>query len=448
MKISISERYRDINSYKRFETLKGNGLGLLKESIESFLSCKVTFLFEPVPQAEKNFNLKLLDNPGRGCYPLNEDTFFIYARVVESNVLLSGLGVILTGKFISKNVHFLNTFEGALTGELSQSFLNFFEDSNFIFGDNLITHAINNYCVRGYIDYRRFNHLLEYFLKLKNTTFESESFSTGLIVTKSFHAYKQKRDEKRFGVLYPLNKNVSIHSTLMVNRRFWYLVDGKHSFYVSNKDLVISNLFIVDEDYGQLGYIDNNSLALTLKGGDVLFKIENEKQFSIINSDGIEFLCLENRWKIRNYNLIKEILSHTIKEKDVIEMILFFILFCSKNSISSVIWIPNEIELVTNLVKPDTLNKLIDEPISIVDKRYINHIIRYLSSDGATIIDKEGILQYFGSIVDMKNLEIKGIKGTGESAAQVLSSNGIAFKISQDGTIKLFLENSEEPIII
>ena len=137
-----------------------------------------------------------------------------------------------------------------------------------------------------------------------------------------------------------------------------------------------------------------------------------------------------------------------INNHDVVNKILFFVLFCSKNSISSVIWIPHEIDTVSKLVKPDTLNKLIIEPISIVDKRYTNHIIRYLSSDGATIIDKNGMLQYFGSIVDMKNLEIEGITGTGESAAQVLCSNGIAFKISQDGTIKLFLENSEEAIII
>jgi len=448
MKVTISADYRDIIKYQRFKILKKYGLDLLKESIEGFFDCKTIFLFEPVKQAKRKFNINIMENPKRGCYQVDEDTFFIFARVIESATLISGLGVVLDGKNISKHVQFLNTFEGALTGELSQSFLNFFDDSSIKFGDHLIIHSICNYCVRGYIDYRRFYHLIEYFQKLKNTTFEGESFSTGLIVTKSFHAYEQKGDEKRFGNLYRLRNKEIINSTLKIERRFWYLADGKHSFFVANKDLIISNLFILDAEYGQLDYLDNNSLALTLKGGDVLFKVENEKQFSIINSDGIEFLCLENRWNIRDYNIIKELISKIIKDKAVVDMLLYFILFCSKNSISSVIWIPNELEEITNLVKPETLNKLIDDPISITDKRYTNHIMRYLSSDGATIIDKNGYLQHFGSIVDMKDLDIEGVKGTGELAAQVLSSNGLAFKISQDGTIKLFVKDSERPIII
>lgn len=446
--MSISPEYRDIVKFKRFKILEKYGLFLLKETIESFFNCEVKFHYKPVEYAEKKLDINLFEMPQRGCYPLNENTFFIFARIVEGQELKSGIGITLSGAYISNQVHFLNSFEGALTGELSNSFLNFFEDSSLKFGDDIIIHAICNHCVRGYMDYRRFYHLIEYFLKLKNTTFEGQYFSTGLIITKSFHAYKQTGEEKRYGTFYSLVKNAIINSTLAVNRRFWYLVDGKQSFFIANKDLLITSLFILDDEYGQLNYLENNSLAPTLKGGDVLFKIENEKQFSIINSDGIEFLYLENRWKIRNYNLIQELILKKIESKDVVEMLLFFILHCSKNSISSVIWIPDELESVQDFVKPDTLNKLIHEPISILDKRYTNHIIRYLSSDGASIIDKNGLFQYFGSIIDMDSIELEGLVGTGEAAARALSSNGLSFKISQDGTIKLFLDGNDRPILI
>lgn len=446
--MKISENYRDIKKFNRFDNLKDYGLEILKETIEDFFNCQATFLFEPSKYATENFNINLLESPQRGCYPIDNDTFFIFARVIESKTLKSGLGIILSGKNIYKLAKFLNSFEGALTGELSQSFIKGFEDSSLILGDNLITHSISNYCIRGHIDYRKFYHLISYFLKLKNTTFESESFSTGLIVTKSFHAYSKKGEEERFGTLFPLSKKYNISNSLKANRRFWYLVDGKNTFYVANKDLEIRNLFVIDENYNTLDYLDNNTLALTLKGGDVLFKIENEKQFSIINSDGIEFLCLENRWRLRDYNLTKQLISSVVSDQTVINSLLFYILFCSKNSISSVIWIPEDLNIISDLVKPDTLNKLIKEPISIQDKKFTNHIMRYLSSDGASIIDKNGFLTYFGCIVDMKNLEIKGVKGTGESAAQVLSSNGLSVKISQDGTIKLFLSENEFPIII
>jgi len=448
MKIKLSNDYKDLKKFNRFNILKDYGIVLLKETVEEFFNCEVSFLYEPSIQADKNFGLKVLDTPQRGCYPIDDDTFFIFIRIISSNEVISGLGVILNGKNISEHTKFLNSFEGALTGKLSQSFFKGFDDGSMILGDDLITHAICNYCIRGYIDYRRFHHLINYFLKLKNTTFESESFSTGLIVTKSFHAYSKKGEEERSGTLHSLTKNENISSSLVPNRRFWYLVDGKHTFYVANKDLEIRNLFVLDESYNNLDYLDNNTLSSTLKGGDVLFKIENEKQFSIINSDGVEFLCLENRWRIRNYNLIKTLISEVIPDSETVNIILFYILHCSKNAISSVIWIPNDIGSVSELVKPETLNKLIDESISIQDKRYSNHIMRYLSSDGATIIDKNGYLNYFGCIVDMKNLEIKGVKGTGESAAKVLASNGLSIKISQDGTIKLFIKNNEQPVII
>ena len=43
--------------------------------------------------------------------------------------------------------------------------------------------------------------------------------------------------------------------------------------------------------------------------------------------------------------------------------------------------------------------------------------------------------------------EKDGLMGTGENAAKILSKNGIALKISQDGNIKIFAESSSEPLV-
>jgi hypothetical protein len=152
----------------------------------------------------------------------------------------------------------------------------------------------------------------------------------------------------------------------------------------------------------------------TLKGGDVLLKLKMKKTFSIIDSNGIEFLFQESSWKLRNYNLIKQEINKYIFNQNVINT-FFFILFCSKNAISSVIWVPTDIKNLDNFVKKETLNKLTHKSFSILEENYTNHIMRFLSSDGATIIDIEGNILYYGCIVDMKNLDIKGVKGTGES---------------------------------
>lgn len=48
-----------------------------------------------------------------------------------------------------------------------------------------------------------------------------------------------------------------------------------------------------------------------------------------------------------------------------------------------------------------------------------------------------------GYIANMNATKINAVKGTGETAASLLASNGVAFKISQDGTIKVFLNESK-----
>ena len=69
-----------------------------------------------------------------------------------------------------------------------------------------------------------------------------------------------------------------------------------------------------------------------------------------------------------------------------------------------------------------------------------------LSSDGATVIRDTGEIEAFGCMVDMSGAEPTGIKGTGETAAGILAKNGFAIKISQDGTIKVFLNGRDKAI--
>jgi len=446
--ITISENYRDLKAFKGFDILKEHGLCLLKETTEAFFNCSVRFLFEPVRQVKKYFNINLHDNPKRGCYPIDDDTFFIYARVLDKNNLTSGLGLILNGKDVSLHKSFMNHFEGALTRSLSKSYQKWFEDCSLIFGDDFILHSICNFSSKGIIDYRRFYHIANLFLKIRTTTFENEPFSTGLIITKSHHAYRGKNEEYRGGSIHLLSDKRALKNTFKIDKRFWYLADGKQCFFVGGKDLYISHLFVLDESYKDLGYVDSSFLSLTLKGGDILLRTEGDGDLSIISSENIEFMFLENQWRIRDYQLISKYLGQVIKDDETINRILFFVLYCSKNHVSSVIWIPMDILKIDKYVKPDTLNKFIDDVISIRDKKYTNHIFRYLSSDGATILSPDGEILYFGCIVDVSKLAIKGVKGTGESAAQALSSNGLAIKVSQDGTIKLFLPNSKAPILI
>lgn len=437
--------YTKIKNIKGFIDLEQFGLNILQESLCKFLSCNVIIFINPLAELKK-YDIDILANQKRGFYPIDDDNVIVLGRILEQDKMISAIGLRISKPGIKKSARFLTILEGALTHTLTAEYQTRFNHCKFKLGDELLMHFIANYLSKGGYDYRHIRHLIDYFNKLRTTSFEGKYFSTGLIMTKAHFDYQI--EGKRFGKTYALKNNVSLANTVEIDRRIWYLVDGKKSFFVSNKSLVLTQLFVVDHEYENENYIDSHVLAKSLKGADLLFKLENEKLFSIINSDNIEISYSENHWKYRDFNFVRSIFENHFKDSELIESLLFFIIYCSKNSISSLIWLPIDMQTIDEMIKSTTKNKLIKDSISIKDKSFTNHIIRYLSSDGATIIDKDGFLQFFGCIVDLGKIKIHGVKGTGESAAGALAYNGISIKISQDGSIKIFNKADSKPIII
>ncbi|WP_302305216.1 hypothetical protein [Culturomica massiliensis] len=433
---------KTINGYNYLDQF---GLAILQSTIANFLSCEVKIFTNPLSELQ-DYDINILDNENRGFYPLDDDNIIVLGRIMsDDKKLISSLGIKLSKKGIRYSGKFLTILEGALTYTLTQEYKNNFKNCKYSLGDELILHTVCNYVSRGGYDNRHIRHLISIFQKLRTTSFEGSFFSTGLILTKSHFAYN-KND--RFGTSFNLRRPFSLANQCQIERRIWYLVDGKKTFFMCNKSLIVGQLFVLDKEYQNANYIDSHTLAKSLKGVDLLFKVENEKTFSIINTSNIEISYMENQWKFRDYTYIRKLFLAHFNNIDIVESLLFFVIHCSKNSISSIIWLPDNIDQIGELIKKQTMNRFIKTPISIMDKSFTNHIIRYLSSDGATIIDKNGLLQYFGCIIDLNKIEVKGIKGTGESAAGALSSNGISLKISQDGTIKLFNEKKKQPILI
>lgn len=430
--------YKDFGKFTIYKEFIDLGiLFTLKETISDFFKCDVDFFPHPSTQIYKKFNINILENPRRGFYPIDDDNVIILARVQEQKKLTSSYGIIMSAKGISKNVKLLNIFEGALSWTLTEEFYSRFQNGILAFGDELIKHTITNYLCKGYFNYRYVRHLIEYFLKLRTTSFEGTYFSTGVLISKSIHDFQ--KNNKRSVYMYDLTQMIRLRNTNRIEKRIWYLADGKKSFFLATKKLDISRYIVVDNLVYNENYIDNHTLSFTLKGGDSLFKIENEKLLSINTSSGYEFLFFENQWKFRNYNQIIEFLKSVISnQEELINSLLFYILNCSKKQISSIIWFPENFEEIDNYIQVKTKNVFINGDINIRNKNFINHIFRCLSSDGATIIDRDGNIRYIGVIADLNKIKIEGMKGTGESAATALGLNGVAIKISQDGTIKIY----------
>lgn len=159
---------------------------------------------------------------------------------------------------------------------------------------------------------------------------------------------------------------------------------------------------------------------------------------SVIVSNGIEFIYQENVWRYRNYQWIKNLIREEISlDEDVYNAILYYVLYCSRNDTSSIIWIPKNVDTIKDFLK--TSHTISRKPFRIQEPQFDGLIKRLLASDGATVIFPDGTVKYYGCIINMEVTDSKSLKGTGETAASRLASNGIAIKISQDGTIKIFL---------
>lgn len=120
--------------------------------------------------------------------------------------------------------------------------------------------------------------------------------------------------------------------------------------------------------------------------------------------------------KNKIFHLTSSILHHNRLTKqvalsdNVYNALLYYVLYCSKNDISSLIWIPANIGKYKNSLKKDTINKLFRTSFNITDSSYETLVKRLLSSDGATVINTVGEVVAYGCMVDTSQARPSGVK--------------------------------------
>lgn len=431
----------DFYNIRGYEVFISDARKLLISTLEEFLSVEVKLYFKPIFEL-LDYNVDISQNPERSVYQIDTNDVIIisHASVGEERYYL---GIKLTATKIANLTKIFNSISRGVTSCLTQCANWQFTNSIAEVGDRLIVRIISFFFDTGRFPIANMMHVIEKFIALRSTTFEGKHFSTGLIVTNSFHEYKKVGAKGRNGLLLSLNRHMDYFSR--IDNRYWYLADGFRTFYVTNLKSSIKNIFVYERIDGN--HFMNMVLYSAIKGGDVLVRTEGGREVSVISSDGIEFVNQENTWRYRDYELLKErIIKEVALDDDVYNSLLYYVLFCSKNDISSLIWIPKDIKSYKESLKEGTVNKLARTSFKITDQSYSSLVKRMLSSDGATVIRSSGEIEAFGCMVDMTGAEPTGIKGTGETAAGMLAKNGFAIKISQDGTIKVFLNGRDKAI--
>lgn len=433
--------FRDIRSYANF--MQG-AQKLLIQTIESFFSANVRLHFEPLRELPVNYGVDILSCPRRYVYILNDDRVLIVPRLRDMNGDMYYLAIAIEGYAIGcyneRNVY--DKLAHTISLSLPDSYGDRFWNAVEYMDERLILRTISNYLAKGKFNNNKINAILTKFNALRSTTFEGKYFSTGLIVAATLADYKKDIETGgRSGVVMGLHNKKHVYDD--IDTRFWYLADGVNSFYLSDIKDSIHYMFVYKNSDNN--YLNRMVLANALKGRDFMIRVAAGRELSVITSHHVEFIYQENTWRYRDYEWLKGRITSVVPMNDrVYNAILYFVLYCSKNDISSILWIPQSISKIDKQVqvKHAFSNKI----IKVTDRDNEGLIKRMLSSDGATVISSDGEVKYYGCIAKLKVKNTKTPKGTGETAAGNLAANGIAVKISQDGTIKVFLKKDSAPI--
>lgn len=433
----------NVSKLSGYVAFHNQGRILLENFLASFLNCKVNIQIHDIVQFEEGMGLDVTSNVLRHCYNWGDrkDEVIIVPKVYDRSS--GNVTAILPIRLSGPQMHlfpkrYLERISKTISTQLTKCAERKFNNSVNLFGPEFERQMISC-CLASGKDYNHIMYLLDIITKLSRTTFEANDFSTAFIHTPSEHDYAK---ENRSGSVIRLSTEYDLLKSPTIDKRFWYLSDGITSAYLVNSALKIKNMYI----YGcnADSFLDSYSLRNTLLGMDILFRVTGPNQVSIINSEGIEICSTENKWKFRDYRLICNIIEeYSGIMPSVIDSLMSNIIYCSQNRISSIIWLPmdrSKGKIEDLLAKNHCAFR---RPISICEPANNNLIKRVLSSDGVTIIASDGKVLNHGAIVNLSDITAKGQVGTGESAAKLLSQNGISIKISQDGNVKIFYLNGK-----
>lgn len=378
--------------------------------------------------------------------PENQNEICIVSQIQTNGELIAYFPYVLKGRDVRKYFNtnsLLSKLAEAISEQITLCYLQDFRGGDWIFGENLARMIVSNCISTREYDSIKFAHLIEKMEQLATATFEGQFFPTGVIVSENLQKYKENYFE--FNRRRKLDK---------IDKREWFLANGQESFFLLDFNTNSAGIFrkSMPSSIDFINrYFDEYYLVNDLKAPDFIVRTVGANEISVSDSDGKEFVKIENIWRYRHTkNITKFLVEELHIEFTISYAILYYILRCSRNHISSIIWLPNDCseKAISELTISNI--KIWKEQLSILNESHQVLVDKILASDGAIVIGKDGKVLYESVFVDMgkskesndgmdaTKITEEKLTGTGETAAQFLAQNGVAIKISQDGTIKVF----------
>lgn len=374
--------------------------------------------------------------------PERDDEICVVSQIQANGDLISYFPYVLKGRYVKiyfKAKSFLTKLSEAISDQISLCYLQGFKGGDWMFGEILARMIVANCISEKKYDGIKFAHLIEKMEQMAVSTFEGEFFPTGVIISSDFSNYKDNYFE------FMTERNINY-----LDKREWFLANGQESFFLVDSSCKTRGIYRKSmpslTDFISR-YFDEYYLSNDLKTPDFIVRTVGPNEISVSDADHKEFVKIENVWRYRHpKNMTQFLVEHLHIEYKVSYAILYYTLKCSRNHVSSILWIPMDSSEET--IKTYTTSNRVNiwkRKLNLLNESHQVILEKILASDGAIVIEKNGQVLYESVFADMKepNVEKAKLVGSGETAARFLAKNGVAIKISQDGMIKVFACNEK-----
>lgn len=428
-----SLKYECMGDIPGFSNFKENGQHEVVSFIKNFLGLdSVRVQHTKLTNLRKWLGVSELKTVNSNAKRPNE--ICLIARLEEKGKIIALYPMVLSGYWVSdlsKSLGLLKRIADAITEQISICYLRDFKGGEWMFGSTFAQNFVSGCVSTKAFKKKKFTNLIEKMEHLSVATFEGSSFTTGVIVT---------RDKRRFGNKILLNVQQHLDD---ITKREWFLVDGNESFFLMDSNEFTNSVCVTVEDKTDNfveDYFKHYYLKEIVQEPDFIVRTVAPNEITVSDSYGREFVKLENVWRFRNKIFFVRFLKDKLGiGEDLCDCIIYYSLKCSRKRISSIIWIPNDDSKIDDITS-DLRTNVYKKSLSIKERKHESLMDKILASDGTIVVGKNGDIIYDSVFYkgDLKSETGELLTGTGVSAAKALASNGVAIKISQDGSIKVF----------
>lgn len=284
--------------------------------------------------------------------------------------------------------------------------------------------------------------------------YEGQACNSGVIFTSKPDRYLSRLNRDQY-IADIFDETIILDRDFFESPASYRYIDGRNSFFlVDNRRNVRAVIRCIDpRSFSFSDRVSNRHVYPLLKpeeGRTWVGYVGNNDDVNVIKKNQLHLRWLGSHWRIIDRRILLSIFENHGVCKTQVELLLDTIFAISDLRRGTLILVPNDPEKLPEsagtidesglgqALAVSTSGKLFSELYNS------NAAIGLLTTDGLTIVTKEGVINSFGMIINLESTSEKMISGGGRTQAAIEASKyGLAVKVSEDGPISFWQSGNE-----